>query len=800
TSPTVDNINTAQDLINKIDDSNPKKHELQTILDNVTNLKAVEDAVLKSEISLHQEDVNAAREFVDPLNDSELKDIFIERLAEVQRLIDAEKAISNLEQSLLKDDYEGVKSQVDALKEHPKKDELLDRLEAIKDKIDKMIAEVKAEKAVEQVEESLKRDDYDKAIDLVSKLEDEVKRVELQERLDDVLEKIDAIEAVENSEKTLAQQDKNDAQSKVDHLPNGELKGELQNRLDEVQKIIDNLSAEEKSEKAVEKTESTLDESDFNNAKDLVNALEEGKKKDELQDRLDKVKDYIDLISEIDKTLKEAEDTLITDSLGIVQDKMVSLPDSTIKTSLQDRFDKLLEYSEAEKVVSKAEEMKVQSYKDKAQESVDQLKPWKGKDHLQERLDKLQDVIDQKEGDLIDKILNEPDNVTSQELADYTDNDVVDEKLKDYIDNIIEEAEKGNIEKGDVVQIVRLITFLERSKRSMAEEHISKYEAEWLSATVSVKSKFPNASILRAIPGYLNDALDLPNLAQELAELLNKPIEDVLSELEALLGTEKAAMLSYTVKYVTEDGEVVSELSKEAPNGNVTVKAQAPEGYELVSEGIQTFELSEDTKGTAISFIVKLANEVPQGSYSIEYVTLENEVVHTETIKGVDFGTIEVAAKAPEGYELLETEKPSKTIELSKVIPFELLSFVVKQKETSIETPPTGEGEESVEKPEAEVTTTDETNVETSDIPSIPEEITDVETVTAPTIGEETALVRSFLVASLDNAYFTATAQNTGVDHSQYLYDVSQSTVLIKAFLANPTEETRREAKNFILG
>ncbi|QPA59054.1 hypothetical protein [Lysinibacillus sphaericus] len=85
---------------------------------------------------------------------------------------------------------------------------------------------------------------------------------------------------------------------------------------------------------------------------------------------------------------------------------------------------------------------------------------------MQERLDKLQNVIDQKEGDLIDKILNDPDNVTSQELADYIDNDVVDEKLKDYIDNIIEEAERGNIEKGDDVQIVRLITFLERSKRS----------------------------------------------------------------------------------------------------------------------------------------------------------------------------------------------------------------------------------------------------------------------------------------------------------------------------------------------
>lgn len=809
TSPTVDNIKTAQDFINKIEEHNPKKAELQLILDGINNLKAIEDAVSRSETSLEQEDVNAARELVDALNNSDIKNVFIERLDEVQRLIEAEKAVSNLEQSLSKDDYEGVKSQVDALKNHPKKDELLDRLEVIKDKIDKLTAEEEAEKAVENAENTLEKDDYDKAKNLVNNLEDEVKKSELQDRLDIVLEKIGAIEAVENAEKTLTQEDKNSAQSKVDKLQDGELKKELQNRLDEVQKKIDNLSAEEKAEKAVEKTESTLDKGDYNIAKDFVNSLEEGIKKDELQNRLDKVKELIDLIREIDKTLKEAEDTLNTDSLSNVQDKINALPDSTIKITLQARLDNLLEYREAENVVSKAEEMKVQSYKDKAQESVDLLKPWKGKDYLQERLDKLQNVIDQKEGDLIDKILNDPDNVTSQELADYTDNDVVDEKLKDYIDNIIEEAEHGNIEKGDVVQIVRLITFLERSKRSMAEEHITKYEAEFLSATVSVKSKFPNPSVLRSIPNYLNDALDLPTLAQELSDLLNRPLEDVLAELEALLGSDEVITLSYLVKYVTEGGDVILEQTKEAPTGTITVNAQALEGYELVYERTQTFELKEDTKGTVITFIVKPVKEVTeitQGSYTIEYVTLENEVVHTETIEEVNFGNIDIVAKAPEGYELLETEEPSQTIELSKDIPFELLRFVVKQKETSIETPPTDDGKESVEKPDAEETTTDETNLETSEVeetPSTPEEIieeTSVETVTAPTIGEETALVRSFLVASLDNAYFTATVQNTGVGHSQYLYDVSQSTVLVRAFLANPTDETRLEAKNFILG
>ncbi|SPU37333.1 alpha-amylase/pullulanase [Lysinibacillus capsici] len=1023
--PTVENIQTAQEAINKINESNPKKDELQSILDTVTNLKAVEDAVSKSETSLDQEDVNTARGLVDALDDSDVKEVFIERLDEVQRLIDAEKAVSNLEQSLSKDNYDGVKSQVEALKDHPKKDELLDRLEAIKEKIDKLIAEeeaekavdnagstldrndydkakdlvnnledgskkeelqdrldeigkilnkideieedlknaentnspdlddiqnkieelpdsdkkddlqnkldeirenngaekavetveetldrddynaakdlvdklddgpkkdelqgrlddvlekiealesvgkaeesklqpdvdnakdivnqlpdsefknellerleelqkeldkqtseTEAEKAVEKVEDSLKRADYDQAKDLVDRLVDEVKKGELQERLESVLEKIDAIEAVDNSEKTLTQQDKNDAQSKVDKLPEGELKDELQNRLDEVQKIIDNLSAEEQAEKAVEKTESTLDKGEFIIAQDLVNALEDGSKKNELQDRLDKIKDFIGLIDEIDKTLKEAEDTLNTDKLENVQEQITSLPDSVIKGSLQDRLDDLLAYREAEKSVSKAEEVAVQSYKDKAQELVNQLKPWKGKDHLQERLDKLQDVIDQKEGDLIDKILNDPDHVTSQELADYTDNDVVDEKLKDYIENILEEAENGNITKDDVVQIVRLITFLERAKRSMAEGDITKYEAEYLSATVSVKSNFPNASVLRAIPGYLNDILDLPSLAKEIAELLNRPLNDVLAELESLLGSDEVITLSYTVQYVTEDGEVILEQPKEAPTGTVTVKAQAIEGYELVSEGTQTFELTEDTKGTVITFIVKPAKEVTeitQGSYTIEYVTLENEVVHTETIKEVDFGKIDVVAQAPEGYELLETEEPTQTIELSKDIPFEILRFVVKQKEAAIETPSTVEGEESVEKPEAEETTTDEPIVEPSEVEETPsteeelpsaeqtsepktEETTEeasVETVTAPTIGEETALVRSFLVASLDNAYFTSTAQNTGVDHSQYLYDVSQSTVLVKAFLANPTDETRLEAKNFILG
>ncbi|WDV09279.1 leucine-rich repeat protein [Lysinibacillus irui] len=813
------------DIQNKIKElpESDKKDELQNKLDEIKENNGAEKAVETVEETLDRDDYNAAKDLVDKLDDGPKKDELQGRLDDVLEKIEALESVGKAEESKLQPDVDNAKDIVNQLPDSEFKNELLERLEELQKELDKQTSETDAEKAVEKVEDSLKRADYDQAKDLVDRLVDEVKKGELQERLESVLEKIDAIEAVDNSEKTLTQQDKNDAQSKVDKLPEGELKDELQNRLDEVQKIIDNLSAEEQAEKAVEKTESTLDKGEFIIAQDLVNALEDGSKKNELQDRLDKVKEFIGLIDEIEKTLKEAEDTLNTDHLGSVQDQITSLPDSVIKGSLQDRLDDLLAYREAEKSVSKAEELAVQSYKDKAQELVDQLKPWKGKDHLQERLDKLQDVIDQKEGDLIDKILNDPDHVTSQELADYTDNDVVDEKLKDYIENILEEAENGNITKDDVVQIVRLITFLERSKRSMAEGDITKYEAEYLSATVSVKSKFPNASVLRAIPGYLNDILDLPSLAKEIAELLNRPLNDVLAELESLLGSDEVITLSYSVQYVTEDGEVILEQPKEAPTGTVTVKAQAIEGYELVSEGTQTFELTEDTKGTVITFIVKPVKEVTeitQGSYTIEYVTLENEVVHTETIEEVDFGKIDVVAQAPEGYELLETEEPSQTIELSKDIPFELLRFVVKQKEADIETPPTVEGEESLEQPEAEETTTDEPIVEPSEVeetpsteeelpsaeqPSVPtpEETTEepsVETVTAPTIGEETALVRSFLVASLDNAYFTSTAQNTGVDHSQYLYDVSQSTVLVKAFLANPTDETRLEAKNFILG
>lgn len=811
-----------QNKIKELPDSD-KKDELQNKLDEIKENKDAEKAVETVEETLDRDDYNAAKDLVDKLEDGPKKDELQGRLDDVLEKIEALESVGKAEESKLQPDVDNAKDIVNQLPESEFKEELIERLEELQKELDKQTSETDAEKAVEKVEDSLKRADYDQAKNLVDRLIDEVKKGELQERLENVLEKIDAIEAVDNSEKTLTQQDKNDAQSKVDKLLDGELKDELQNRLDEVQKIIDNLSAEEQAEKAVEKSEITLDEGDYDAAKDLVNSLEDDKKKDELIDRLDKVKDLIDLISEINKTLKEAEDTLNTNELGNVHDKINSLPVSGIKDSLQDRLDNLLEYIEAEKLVTKAEEMKVQSYKDKAQESVEQLKPWKGKDYLQERLDKLQDVIDQKEGDLIDKIINDPDHVTSQELADYTDNDVVDEKLKDYIENILEEAENGNITKDDIVQIVRLITFLERSKRSMAEGDITKYEAEYLSATVSVKSKFPNASVLRAIPGYLNDILDLPSLAKEIAELLNRPLNDVLAELKSLLGSDEVITLSYTVQYVTEDGEVILEQPKEAPTGTVTLKAQAIEGYELVSEGTQTFELTEDTKGTVITFIVKPVKEVTeitQGSYTIEYVTIENEVVYTETIEEVDFGKIDVVAQAPEGYELLENEEPLQTIELSKDTPFELLRFVVKQKE-AIETPPTVEGEESLEKTEAaEEKTTDEPIVEPSEVeetpsteeelPSAeqpseptPEETTEepsVETVTSPTIGEETALVRSFLVASLDNAYFTSTAQNTGVDHSQYLYDVSQSTVLVKAFLANPTDETRLEAKSFILG
>lgn len=791
----------AQTLVDTLQDGHYKE-TLQSRLDLVQDIINASNEVKRAEITLSDENIATAQDAIDLLPDGEKKLELQGRLDAVKNLGAATKAVVTAEANLTQELHDIAKQLVDSLPNGTVKENLLSRLNDVQNIIN-------ATKAIENAERVLENAAVEKAQTLVDLIAKEDKKNELQERIDGILVKIEIIKAVENSEKTLMQQDKNDAQSKVDNLPEGELKYELQERLAEVQKIIDNLSAEQKAEKAVETTESTLDKVDYSNAKDLVNALEEGSKKDDLQDRLDKVKGFIDLISEIDKTLKEAEDTLITEQLGNVQDMVTSLPTSTIKDSLQDRLNNLLEYRESEKVVSKAEELKVQSYKDRAQESVDLLKPWKGKEHLQERLDNLQDVIDQKEGNLIDKILNDPDNVTSQELADFTDNDVVDEKLRDYIENIIEEAENGSITKDDVVQIVRLITFLEQSKRSMAEEHISKYEAELLSTTVSVKSKFPNASVLRSIPGYLNDALDLPTFAQELADLLKRPFEEVLAELEVLFGSDKVATLAYTVKYVTEDGKVVSEHSKEAPAGNVTIQAQAPEGYVLVSEGTQTFELTEVTKGTVITFKVKPAIEVTQGSYTIEYVTLENEVVHKETIEEVDFGTIEVVAKVPKGYELLETEGSTQNIVLSEDVPFETLRFVVVKESASEQSPPTREEDEvspEMEGPSKEDPGTNGTSVEGNaeeprDVEAPPtneEPLT--ETVTSQTIGVETALVRSLLIASLDNTYFTTTSQNLGVSHNQYLYDVSQSVILVKAFVANPTEANRLDAKNFILG
>ncbi|ACA42271.1 S-layer homology domain-containing protein [Lysinibacillus sphaericus] len=739
-------IKDIKDTINSLPDWVGAKTSFNDEISLLDRYSIALDAVIDSETSLQQEDKDAAQSLVDVIGNAQIQEQLSDRLNVVQNFIEATTSVEYAESTRLEED----------------------------------ILEAQAK---------------------VKELPENTVKTELQNRLDTLLHLIGVEIAVNTSESTLLQEDKDKAQTLVDTLQDGHYKDTLQSRLDLVQDIIN-------ASNAVKQAEITSSDENIATAQDAIDLLPDGEKKLELQDRLDKVKGFIDLISEIDKTLKEAEDTLITEQLGNVQDMITSLPTSTIKDSLQDRLNNLLEYRESEKVVSKAEELKVQSYKDRAQESVDLLKPWKGKDHLQERLDKLQDVIDQKEGNLIDKILNDPDNVTSQELADFTDNDVVDEKLRDYIENIIEEAENGSITKDDVVQIVRLITFLEQSKRSMAEEHISKYEAELLSTTVSVKSKFPNASVLRSIPGYLNDALDLPTFAQELADLLKRPFEEVLAELDGLLGSDKVATLAYTVKYVTEDGKVVSEQSKEAPAGNVTVQAQTPEGYELVSEGKQTFELTEDTKGTAILFKVKPTIEVTKGSYTIEYVTLENEVVHTETIQ-VDFGTIEVVAKVPEGYELLKTEESSQKIVLSKDVPFETLRFVVVKDEASTEMPSTGEEvkeSSEIEGPAKEVPSTEELPVEgkNKELGNVETQPTTVdistETVTSQTIGAETALVRSLLVASLDNTYFTATSQNLGVSHNQYLYDVSQSVLLVKAFVGNPTEENRLDAKNFILG
>lgn len=813
---------------------------------NWLNLTAIlEDAKTAIEIA---EGIHKKEELIPAISNAEAvlekvpawltaKDELQERLEAVRAYLNVIESVVTSETSYLQADKNTAQGLVDQLVDGTPKKNLQTRLDAVQVVIDAIVA-------VETVE--VTRDEVDQitAQSLVDKIDtSNAKKAELQARLDAIVKIKDAIVAVEKVESNKIQQDLDIAKELVDALPSSPIKEELQDRLQAVQDAIDNKSREDQAKDAVSHAEDTLQKQDKDKAQEKVDALEEGKLKEELQDRLDALQEYVDKYLEVDKSVKHAEETKQVVDVDAAQSLVDQLPDSKAKTDLQQRLDVVSSYIKAEQAVSKAEAHLMQKHKNDAQTLVDALANSVDKDALQKRLDAVQIAIDNKKTDLLDKIINELDKVTAGELADYTGQDVYEELLPEYIEEI---GKLGDtVTKEQVIEVVKLISSIELAKREMQQKFISAYANEYTASTLPTLKNYPQPAALSSIVNYLHDDNALDTVISEMAIALNVTEDVIRSEIDAILKdvSDDATTGKYLIQYVDENGTLIDEKSiTEVPYGEVVVNGIAPEGYELLSDQVQTFTMSDETANQVVSFVVK-AQEVkneeseeikkPEESTEADIPTDKVDIPTDNVEEGqknenVIPDTEEEPNTVPS--EQIGTEKAENTqtdVEIEKFTVDNLKSLNLGIDFQAVDASLLDTYIQHIQAYAAEKEVTvfnvEELTLIVEAIHAAYEQAQDAETKISKlddgavktmlmdlikpqsTIGIEASLVRSkMLVASLNDDYIRVTATAYGEwgteneNHAEYVFKTFYALASVKAYQAAPSEKYKEEVKDYI--
>lgn len=738
--------------------------------------------------------------------------------AELQTRLEAVIAYFNVIESVITSettyiqaDKDTAQTLVDGLVDGTPKNNLQIRLDAVQVVID-------AIGAVETVETTLEETDQVIAQSLVDKIEpSNAKKAELQARLDAIVKVKEAIAAVEHVESTKIQQDLDIAKELVDALPSSPIKEELLERLQAVQDVIDNKSKEDQAKDAVSNAENSLLQEDKDKAQEKVDALDEGKLKEDLQDRLDDLQQYVDAYSVAEKAVEMAEKSKANPDVDSAQALVNELPNSKAKDSLNERLVLVTKYILAEKAVSKAEVNVLQKHKDDAQVLVNELEESPDKQALQDRLNALQILIDNKVKDLLDKLINDPSSVTSQELADYTGETVYEEIMDEYIDKIIEESD--NLSKEKVIQIVKLLNALELSKRSMGIVDIKKYETEFDKAKSMMSvSKYPTPIFLLAIEKYITDDSIINDLIEIVAAETGKTIEEVQAEMDALKSFGQVKLGSYTIQYVDTDGNLIHEDSyTDVPFGK-TELTLALDGYKIIVDenSVREFEMNAKNNGQVFKFTVEPIQEVTTGSYTVQYVDSEtNEIVHEELFEDIEFGDVLVKGSLKDYEIILEdgstTDSNEKEIVLSKDNNNETVVFLVKkfnffESLEPDESEDINEGETSQETEIDNPTEIEQDEQEGNvDLPTEEQDVEQENNVEAQTMSKS-ATSRTFRVASLDDTYLSFSpnveVKQQEEGHTSYLTKALyalEGVKTVKTLGSSVSEEYVAHVENYIV-
>ncbi|UXJ71367.1 S-layer homology domain-containing protein [Lysinibacillus fusiformis] len=765
-------IATAEEKLDKVPTWLTAKQALRTQLDAVIAYFNVIDSVVQAETSYQQADKDSAQQLVDQLTAGTPKDnllALLARLAAVQTVIDATVGVEQAEASL--EDADRVAAQ------------------ALVDAIDPANA----------------------------------KQAELQVRLDAISTIHQAIKAVEDAEISKSQTDVDIAKELVQALPDSPKKQELQDRLSALQDVLDNKSKEDQAKDAVSKAEDSLQEEDRTQAQEKVDALEDGALKTELQDRLDALQEYVDAYPAALQAVEQAEQSKATADVETAQPLVEALPSSRAKTALQERLDKVNQFIQAEGAVSKAEVSLIQKHKNEAQVLVDALPASTDKTALQQRLDALQKAIDEKKEDLLDKIINDLDNVTAKELADYTGEDVYEELLREYLEEI---GKLGDtVTKEQIIEIIKVINSLEISKREMLLPYIHAYGKEYAAATLPTLHTYPQPRALSSVVDYLTDDDALEQVIQEIATALKVPEAEIRAEIEKILQdvSDDVTTGKYLVQYVTTEGEVITEnWVMGVPYGEVIVEGLVPEGYELVGETNQLFVLSDETVGQSVSFTIqakevheptKEDEETEQPNNGIDDPAAEETTAEEgasvvpetseESFSGTE-STEETIAVATLTAELLRSFS-SETVNLTTDEEGILVNYVQHLQDYAVEQGWTSYTSEDFNK------VLEAIHVAYEQGPTAASKIATLQDGSVKnalmallqpktTIGPEASLVRSkMMVASLNDQYLQVSSTPYGNEnHAAYVFKTFYALASVKSYKATPTEEYREEVKDYI--
>lgn len=433
------NVDAAQVLVNKLDAGSALQNELNERLDAVRVYIDAEKAVTYAEKVKTQNSIDAAQILVDKVANAtdkaalqarldaikaylaEQDNLYAEALAAVEK---AESTFATGDWNQTQIDKDAAQTLVSKLVDSDRKTALQKRLDALQKKIDEEIAkDLAAEKyaealaAVEKAEASIEQVDVDAARLLVNELPAGAEKTDLTNRLNEVQKMIDALKAamaaVAKAERDVTQVDVDNARLLVEGVTDkkADAKQELNNRLDKVQTILDAYTV--LREKIINIRNKVIDgtiaveqypqyRTILEGYRTEANAFTATNLKNELnslidstlalmQEKEDSESELLDLIKEAERLVEIAEKTIAESDISNAQNAIDQLPESDIRTDLQNRLDKVKElaalYAEAEKAVKYAEQNPSISNIEVAQPKIDVLPIGDRKDSLQARLD-----------------------------------------------------------------------------------------------------------------------------------------------------------------------------------------------------------------------------------------------------------------------------------------------------------------------------------------------------------------------------------------------------------------------------